>query len=63
MTGEFLCFAGMSFFVFENYIHMGDADFDLYSDDCLAGTEKDVLFSFPVPDPYNCRFAGKIIRF
>ena len=32
MTGEFLCFVGLSFLVSENYALMDGADFDLCSD-------------------------------
>ena len=51
VKGEFLCFAGLPFLVFENYAHMGGADFDLCSDNRLACTEKDFLFFFLLPVP------------
>ena len=49
MTGEFLCFASLSFLVFENQAHMDGADSDLCSDNCFAGPENDFLFFFPSP--------------
>ena len=63
MTGEFLCFAGSLFLLLENYVHMGGMDFDLCSDNRLASTEQDFLFSFPLPVPYKCKIASETVRF
>ena len=76
ITGEFLCFAGLSFSVFENCVHTGGTDFDLCSDNRLAGTGKkkkkteekekeknNNTLSFPPPAQYKCRIVGETIRF
>ena len=57
MTGEFLCFAGVSFLVFENYACMSDTDFGLFSGNRFASIEKDFFFLHP-PNPLqmpDCR--------
>ena len=46
MTIELLSFAGLSFLVFENYENVGGADFNLISDNRLAGTAFIFLFFF-----------------
>ena len=62
MTGVFICSAGLSYLMFENYAHEGGADFNLCSDNCSAGTEKYFFFSFPFPVPYKNRTASETIR-
>ena len=57
MTSDFLRFASLSFLVFENYAHMGRPDFDLRSDNRLAGTEKDFLSPFPSQSHTNAGFS------